>query len=131
MVSALYVVSGAIFLIILSLHVVKLRAQYQVAQGDGGFYELQTAIRMHGNAVEYLPVALILLVVMEMNGSPNWTLHLCGILLLAGRVLHALGLHRHEHSWRQTGMSLTYVALIIMVLLNLWYLPWDLVLTWR
>ncbi len=69
MVSALYIVLGAILLIKLSIDVVKLRMQYRVAYGDGGFYELQTAIRVHGNAVEYIPIAAILLVLMLLMGT--------------------------------------------------------------
>lgn len=45
MISALYAVLGALLLIKFSLDVVKLRFQYKVAFGDGGFYQLQTAIR--------------------------------------------------------------------------------------
>lgn len=37
MVSSLYVVLGALLLIKLSFDVVKLRNQYRVAYGDGGF----------------------------------------------------------------------------------------------
>ena len=69
MVSSLYIVLGALLLIKLSLNVVKLRTQYRVAYGDGGFYELHTAIRVHGNAVEYIPISMILLLIMEMNGA--------------------------------------------------------------
>ncbi len=39
--------------------------EYRVAYGDGGFSELQSAIRIHGNAVEYIPVALVLLLFMS------------------------------------------------------------------
>ena len=52
MVSSLYIVLGALLIIKLSLDVIKLRTLYRVAYGDGGFYELQTAIRVQGNAVE-------------------------------------------------------------------------------
>ena len=52
MVSALYAVLGALLLIKFSFDVVRLRMQYRVAYGDGGFSELQSAIRIHGNAVE-------------------------------------------------------------------------------
>jgi hypothetical protein len=69
MVSALYAVLGALLLIKFSFDVVRLRMQYRVAYGDGGFSELQSAIRIHGNAVEYIPVALVLLLFMEMNGA--------------------------------------------------------------
>lgn len=97
MVSALYVVLGALLLIKLSLDVVRLRTQYRVATGDGGFYELQTAIRVHGNVVEYIPIGLILLVLLEMNGTPNWTLHICRLLLMAGRLMHYYGLRTREY----------------------------------
>ena len=61
MVSALYAVLGALLLIKFSFDVVRLRTLYRVSYGDGGFSELQSAIRIHGNAVEYIPAALILL----------------------------------------------------------------------
>lgn len=57
MVSALYAVLGALLLIKFSWDVVRLRTQYRVGYGDGGFSELQVAIRVHGNAVEYVPLA--------------------------------------------------------------------------
>lgn len=129
MVSALYVVLGAMLLVKLSLDVVKLRMQYRVAYGDGGFYELQTAIRVHGNAVEYLPIGAILLVLMEMNGALVIMIHLCGILLIVGRLFHYFGLRHREFRWRRNGMAATYAALVLMSLFNLYYLPWELVLT--
>ncbi|MEQ9859935.1 MAPEG family protein [Pectobacterium cacticida] len=129
MVSALYIVLGAILLIKLSIDVVKLRMQYRVAYGDGGFYELQTAIRVHGNAVEYIPIAAILLVLMEMNGALIIMIHFCGALLIVGRLMHYYGLHHREFRWRRSGMAATYAALVLMVAANLYYLPWYLVFT--
>ncbi|HAP83220.1 MAG TPA: hypothetical protein DCQ57_16810, partial [Enterobacteriaceae bacterium] len=57
MVSALYAVLGALLLLKFSLDVVRMRMQYRVSYGDGGFSELQSVIRIHGNAVENIPVA--------------------------------------------------------------------------
>ena len=128
MVSALYVVLGALLLIKLSYDVVRLRMQYRVAYGDGGFYELQTAIRVHGNAVEYIPIAAVLLVIMEMNGAEIWMIHLCGLMLMAGRLVHYYGLRNREVRWRRSGMAATYISLLLMVLANIFYLPWDLIL---
>lgn len=93
MVSALYAVLGALLLMKFSFNVVRLRMQYRVAYGDGGFSELQSAIRIHGNAVEYIPVALVLLLFMEMNGAETWMVHICGIILIAGRLMHYYGFH--------------------------------------
>ncbi|WP_323837079.1 MAPEG family protein [Photorhabdus africana] len=125
MVSSLYVVLGALLLIKLSFDVVKLRTQYRVSYGDGGFYELQTAIRIHGNAVEYIPIAMLLLVMMEMNGSNVWMIHVCGLILLIGRVLHYYGLYHRELRWRRSGMVATYLSIVLMVMTNIYYLPWE------
>ncbi|WP_414148603.1 MAPEG family protein [Erwinia sp. BNK-24-b] len=129
MVSALYVVLGALFLIKFSFDVVRLRRQYRVSHGDGGFYELQTAIRIHGNAVEYIPLALLLLVVMEMNGADMWMLHLSGLFFFLGRVLHSYGMRTSTLLWRKNGMIITMLSLLTMIILNLIFLPWDLVFT--
>lgn len=124
MVSSLYIVLGALLLIKLSLNVVKLRTQYRVAYGDGGFYELQTAIRVHGNAVEYIPIAMILLLTMEMNGAFVWMVHICGTILIAGRLLHSYGLKHREIRWRRSGMAATYLSLLLMIIANIYFLPW-------
>ncbi|MEX9965632.1 MAPEG family protein [Providencia stuartii] len=124
MVSSLYAVLGALLLLKLSLNVMKLRNQYRVSYGDGGFYELQTAIRAHGNAIEYIPIALILLLFMEMNGAQVWMIHLCGLVLIAGRILHSYGLKNHDISYRRSGMAATYIAMTLMVIANIYYLPW-------
>ncbi len=50
--------------------------RHRVACGDGGFSELQSAIRIHGNAVNIGPVALVLLLLMEMNGAETWMVRL-------------------------------------------------------
>ncbi|WP_318376799.1 MAPEG family protein [Enterobacter sp.] len=127
MVSALYAVLSVLLLMKFSMDVVRLRMQYRVSLGDGGFSELQTAIRIHGNAVEYLPAALILLLFMEMNGAETWMVHFCGLLLVVGRLMHYYGLHHHLLFWRRSAMSATWCALILLVLANLWYMPWELV----
>ncbi|WP_321146476.1 MAPEG family protein, partial [Providencia alcalifaciens] len=120
----LYAVLGALLILRLSLNVVKLRNQYRVSVGDGGFSELQTAIRVHGNAIEYIPISLILLLLMEMNGAKVWMIHVCGILLIASRMLHSYGLKNHDYSQRRMGMMGTYLALALMIIANAYYLPW-------
>lgn len=131
MVSALYVVLGALFLIKFSFDVIRLRRLYHVSTGDGGFFELQTAIRIHGNAAEYIPVAMLMMVMMEMNGAEIWMLHLVGIVFFLGRSLHFYGMNSSTLLWRKNGMILTIIALVVMIVLNLVYLPWDLVMPLR
>ena len=79
MVSALYVVMGALLVMKFTLDVVRYRRFYRVAYGDGGYHDLKMAIRIHGNAIETIPLALFLLVMMEMNGADIWMVHLTGL----------------------------------------------------
>ncbi|AXU94904.1 MAG TPA: hypothetical protein DD850_02550 [Erwinia persicina] len=127
MVSALYVVVGSLFILKFLLDVVRLRRQYRVSIGDGGVSDLQLAIRIHGNAVENIPIAMFLLVMMEMNGADIWMLHLLGLFFFFGRMMHAWGLRSRTVLWRRNGMLLTLLSLAGMVLVNLLFLPWDLV----
>ncbi len=69
MISALYVVIGALLIMKFTLNVVRFRRQHHVAFGDGGHHDLNRAIRIHGNAVETIPLALLLLITLEMNGA--------------------------------------------------------------
>ncbi|GBU13156.1 MAPEG family inner membrane protein [Enterobacterales bacterium] len=125
MISALYVVLAAMLLLKLSFDVVRLRMEYRIATGDGGSYELQTAIRVHGNAVEYLPIGCLLLIMMEMNGAEAWMVHVCGLMLIVGRLFHYYGLKNREFIWRRNGMAATYISLLLMVVVNIIYLPWS------
>jgi uncharacterized membrane protein YecN with MAPEG domain len=49
---------------------------------------------VHANFVEYVPLALVLMLLAELNGVNGAALHGAGILLLASRGLHAFGLGR-------------------------------------
>ena len=49
-------------------------------------------MRAHGNFTEYVPLALILMGLIELNGGPPPLLHGLGAALVVGRLLHAWGL---------------------------------------
>ena len=120
-VTALYAALIALLLIVLGLRVVALRRRHRVGIGDGGQGGLQRAIRVHANAVEWgLPVLLLLLVA-ELNRASPLLLHVAGIALVAGRVLHALGLSsRTGISFGRTGgMVLTVAALAALAIYDL------------
>ncbi|KXU81170.1 MULTISPECIES: MAPEG family protein [Aeromonas] len=82
---------GLLFLL-LSFWVVKRRAQFKVMIGEGEAPELLAAIRTHGNFAEYVPLTLLLMALCELAGAGALWLHLGGGMLLAGRVLHAIGM---------------------------------------
>ncbi len=82
---------GLLFLL-LSFWVVKRRAQFRVMIGEGEAPEMLAAIRAHGNFAEYVPLTLLLMALCELAGVGSLWLHLGGVLLLAGRILHAIGI---------------------------------------
>jgi len=89
-ITGLYAGLLALWLMLLAYEVVRRRKRHSVSLGAGGVPELERAIRAHGNAAETVPIALILLGLAEGMGTPGWVLHLAGLGLLAGRVMHGL-----------------------------------------
>lgn len=114
----------AIVYIYLSGVIISQRIKKQIGLGDGGDSDFQRLIRAHGNFAEYTPIALILLLVGEVNHLPAVVLHVAGIAILFGRLLHAFGLRLHSGtSWqRQYGTILTYLSMIIMSVANIVHL---------
>ncbi|MBK0397881.1 MAPEG family protein [Limibaculum sp. M0105] len=89
-VTALYAGLLGLWLLALAYEVVRRRWRYDVSLGSGGEPELERAIRAHGNAAETIPIGLILLGLAEGMGTPGWILHVAGLSLLTGRVLHGV-----------------------------------------
>lgn len=92
MVTALYTGILGILLIILSALVIRGRFKYQAGVGDNGNEAMQRCIRVQGNFVEYVPVAILLMMMCEMSGTQAQTIHYLGIGLVVSRILHAVGL---------------------------------------
>ncbi|HKL52335.1 MAG TPA: MAPEG family protein [Wenzhouxiangellaceae bacterium] len=112
----LYTSLLALLLIGLSYNVVRLRQQYQVGIGTGSVQALERAVRAQANFCEYVPLALLLLALIEFGTNmPAWALHILGLLLFVGRVMHALGLNRTAgaSSARVVGIVLTWIVLLV------------------
>jgi uncharacterized membrane protein YecN with MAPEG domain len=91
-VTAVYASLLAVLVVILALLVVRLRRGLKVGIGDGGNRDLARAIRVHGNAIESIPLFLILLGVYELNGGSATLLHVFGSVFFLARILHARGM---------------------------------------
>ncbi|MEX1108940.1 MAG: MAPEG family protein [Dongiaceae bacterium] len=78
--------------LVLSVNVTMLRGKKKILFGDGGDRELMFAIRRFGNFAEYAPLGLILLGLASAGGAVGWFIHAAGIALVAGRVIHPLGI---------------------------------------
>lgn len=120
-VTPIYAALIAFLFVLLSLRVIVARRQSRVALGDGGDLILRRRLRAHGNFAEYAPLVIVLMALAELQGSANGLLHMVGLLLLGGRLVHALGVSREPEDYRLRvcGMALTFTALIMGALANL------------
>lgn len=112
-----------LLLIYLSARVSMNRRRTKVSLGLGEDAGLERANRAQGNFVEYVPISLILLLLLEQEVTQMWLLHLLGAMLLLGRLMHAWGLTR-RHSvnvYRFWGTALTWFMILATALLNLWH----------
>lgn len=121
-VTGIYVALGALLLLALALRISLVRRSARVGIGDGGNHELVKRIRAHANAAEYLPVALLLLLLLDLGQTPPLWLHVFGVVLIVGRVLHAIGLSRTSgpSAGRFLGIVLTWGVMLVMAILLLW-----------
>ena len=95
--------------IYLSTRVIALRRERKISLGANGDPAMERAMRVHANFAEYTPFALLLLYMLETNGGNEIWLNILCAALLAGRVLHALGLAKanEDFRYRVAGMVTT------------------------
>jgi len=105
----------------LSFAVIGLRRKNKVSLGSGGYEDLERAIRAQGNFAEYVPLGIILIACLELNGAPWWLIAIPGATLIIGRLIHAVGMNTPppDFSKRVLGMKFTFYTLITLVVLNL------------
>lgn len=69
---------------------------------------------MHGNFAEYVPIALILLYMIEESGILPVYVHILGMMLLTGRIIHLMALYSAAVSKKRViGMVLTLSMILI------------------
>jgi hypothetical protein len=91
-ITALYAGILALIAIVLSIQVGRMRLRKGIAILHGSDMELAQTIRRHANFTETVPLALILLGILELNGGGTTLLHSLGIALVIARVIHPIGL---------------------------------------
>ena len=125
MTSALYTSLSAFIIVWLSLNVIKTRRERKISIGDGEDTRLRIAIAAQLNAVEYIPIALLLLILLEYNGANLVVVHIFGLLLITGRVIHASAILTENMNNRVRGMQITIWVLIGLAIANLLFLPYN------
>ena len=121
-VTPLYAGLLALWFLLLTLRVVQERHSARVSLGDGGSPTLQRRVRGHANFAEYVPLALLLLAILELSRFSIYLIHALGVMLLLGRLLHgyAFAFRTDFPFGRFWGVLLTVLVLAIEALLCLY-----------
>ncbi|ADZ90539.1 MAPEG family protein [Marinomonas mediterranea] len=123
LITPIYASLLALLFVFLSFRVIKLRRQQKVGIGDGEDALLRRAMRVHSNCAEYVPIGLILLGLLEFQGVASLLLHIIGLMLLCGRVIHAFGVSQLNENlkFRVSGMLLTFSSITLSAVILLGY----------
>ncbi len=111
----------ALLFIALGIRVIAARRSAGIALGDGGDPALLRRQRVHANFAEYVPFAIVLMLLAEQGGAPAPIIHGMGLMLIVGRTIHAVGVSGtpERMALRVAGMALTFAALGTGALVNL------------
>jgi len=110
------------FYFALTVMVVRCRRKFKLPYLVNEDKQLVVKVRAHANFIEYVPLALIIMLMSVMLAVPVFILSLASIMLICGRVLHAYSLlkleHKHIYTCRVAGMVLTFVMILLLSIFN-------------
>ena len=115
-ITLLYTSLITILAIFLAFKVGITRGKTNTLLGEGDSSELLQSIRSHGNLMESAPIALILLLLLEMQSVADWKLHLIGSSFFLFRILHAYGISisRESTPYRVVGALGSWMLMLGM-----------------
>lgn len=116
MITILYAGILGLIYMALSFYTIAGRFKHQVLIGNGDNDDMLARIRTHGNFAEYVPLALLLMFMMEYHGMADGVTHGFGIALVLSRVVYSLTLSKIVNIpyGRQAGTVVTFIAIIAL-----------------
>ena len=106
--------------LLLALNVTRRRMKEGVSTGSGNSQSLDRAVRAHGNNIEYVPGAILGILILAALGYSPLVINLLGASLLVARFCHAHGIQQLEVALPKTrvlGNVLTWALYLIVVCL--------------
>ena len=115
-VTSLYAAVLAFLFVYLSVRVIGRRRTARVALGLGGDRDLERRARVQANFAEYVPLALVLLLLAELAGLPRLLLHAAGAAFVIGRIFHAVGVSGEPEDFRlrTAGIATTFIVILFL-----------------
>ena len=115
-ITLLYAGILGIISLVLAMGAASARGPAGVSIGTGDDPKLLVANRRHGNFIEWVPMALLLMALLEANGVGATATHVFGIVLTIARICHPLGLDTEKmtHPLRFVGAAGTFLLTAVM-----------------
>jgi uncharacterized membrane protein YecN with MAPEG domain len=105
-VSTLYVAILGLMFVPFTAYVGFYRVKTNILLLDGGDTELARRMRAQANFIETVPLAVILLILMEINGASAIWLHSLGSILVVARLVHYLTIATNPANAVPRGLSM-------------------------
>ncbi len=91
-ITPIYIAMLGLLFLPITVRVALYRIKSRISLGTGDDSEMERRMRGQANFVETVPMALFLLIVMEILGASAAWLHALGLTLVLGRISHYFGL---------------------------------------
>jgi len=113
-ITPIYIAALGLLFIPMTMRVAIYRIKSKISLGAGDNPEMLKRMRGQANFVETVPMALFLLITMEVLGASNMWLHALGLLLVLGRTSHYFGLTDIvPFAFRVIGIMATMLTILI------------------
>ncbi len=115
-ITGFYLAILALIYAVLALRVAGMRRSNRALFGDAENAKLRTAIRVHANFIEYVPIITLLVALLEISGMAASRVHLLMGGLLLARLLHPMGMSARPGTWQFNAGRVGGILLTIAVL---------------
>lgn len=114
-ITALYAALLALIGVVLASGSGLMRMKTGVSLGPGTDARQIVAFRRHGNFAEWVPLTVILIAILELNGVNETAIHVLGASLVIARIAHPIGLKADDMSGagRAIGAALTMLVTLV------------------
>ena len=97
----------------LAIRVGQMRRAHKVSIGDGGNLAVIARMRAHANFVEYAPIVLIMLVLVELGRGTSIYVWGYGFAFVVARICHGLGMDTWKPG-RAIGVGITFLIVALL-----------------